>query len=155
MLKKFSIFMFMCYFAISRRIVFCLIGLMAFAFISCEDDVVQTAEDMEAMADEYIEPAVEQFKEPPEPKISYKKARNFNKASEALIIMGQEWAEKMAEMDAEEQLGMAAAYEKAQDDLIRKFGLCGKEEFRWIQTKALPEPSNKNIFARAGVWSNK
>jgi len=125
---------------------------MAFAFISCKDDVIQTAEDMEAMADEYIEPSIEQFKEPPEPKISYKKARNFNKASEAIIIMGQEWAEKMTEMDDEEQLRMAAAYEKAQDDLIRKFGLSGKEEFRWIQTKALPEPSNKNIFARAGVF---
>ncbi|MCL2259964.1 MAG: hypothetical protein FWC15_01260 [Fibromonadales bacterium] len=141
----------MCYFA-SRKIRFCLVGIMAFAFISCKDDVIQTAEDMEAMADEYIEPSIEQFKEPPEPKISYKKARNFNKASEAIIIMGQEWAEKMTEMDDEEQLRMAAAYEKAQDDLIRKFGLSGKEEFRWIQTKALPEPSNKNIFARAGVF---
>jgi len=151
MLKKISIFKSMCYFA-SRKIRFCLVGIMAFAFISCKDDVIQTAEDMEAMADEYIEPSIEQFKEPPEPKISYKKARNFNKASEAIIIMGQEWAEKMTEMDDEEQLRMAAAYEKAQDDLIRKFGLSGKEEFRWIQTKALPEPSNKNIFARAGVF---
>jgi len=142
------------YFALSSTL-FCLFGIMALAFMSCEDEVVQTTEDMEALADEYIEPAVEQFKEPPEPKISYKKARNFNKASEALIIMGQEWAEKMKEVDDEEKLRMSAAYEKAQDDLIRKFGLCGKEEFKWIHNKALPEPSNKNIFARAGVWSNK
>jgi len=156
MLKKISIFIPMRYFAVSGKIMFCLIGVMAFAFISCkEDDVVQTAEDLEAMTDGYIEPAVEQFKEPPEPKIGLKKAINFNKASEALIIMGQTWTEEMAEVDDEEKLRMSAAYEKAQDDLIRKFGLCGREEFRWIQTKALPEPSNKNIFARAGVFSNK
>ena len=156
MLKKISIFMSMRYFAVSKKIMLCLAGVMAFAFISCEEDVVQASEDLEAMTDGYIEPAVEQFKEPPDLKIGRKMAYNFNKASEALIIMGQEWAAKMAEMDDnEEQLRMAAAYEKAQDDLIRKFGIRGKEEFKWIQTKALLEPSNKKTFANARVWSNK
>jgi len=142
-------------FASSGKILFGLFAIIAFAFISCDDEAIPTVEDMEAQSDEYIEPSIEQFKEPPEPKISPIKAYNFNKASEALMIMGQEWAEKMAEVDDEEQLKMAAIYEKAQDDLIRKFGLCGKEEFKWIQNKALPEPSNKHTFSRAGVWSNK
>jgi hypothetical protein len=139
------------YFTLSNRTLFCLcLGLGASIFISCQDG---DAKIEEAEADnEYIEPAVEQFKEPSEPKIGYKKARNFNKASEALIIMGQEWAQKMAEVDDEEKLRMAASYEKAQDDLIRKFGISGKAEFKWLHTKALPHPSNKEVFARAGVW---
>jgi hypothetical protein len=101
---------------------------------------------------EYIEPAVEQFKEPTDLKIDYKKALHFSRASEALVFMGQEWAEKMAQSDDEEKLRMAASYEKAQDELIRKFGIQGKEEFKWLQLKALRYVDNKEVFARAGVW---
>jgi hypothetical protein len=140
------------YFAASRKILFCFLGIIAFAFVSCEDEIVKMEEMEKISDDDYIEPAVEQFKAPDELRISYKKARNFNKASEALVIMGQDWAEEMAQVDNEERLRMAAVYEKAQDDLIRKFGLCGKEEFKWIQTVASREPSNKDIFAKAGVW---
>ncbi|MDR2594386.1 MAG: hypothetical protein LBC87_06420 [Fibromonadaceae bacterium] len=124
--------------------------------ISCEDGEAPIAiEDPDAQDNEYIEPAIEQFKEPSDLKISSKKARNFNKASEALVIMGQEWAEQMSNADNEEKLKMAASYEKAQDDLIRKFGIQGKEEFKWIHTKALPESINRDVFARAGVWINR
>ncbi|MCL2284548.1 MAG: hypothetical protein FWC26_14635 [Fibromonadales bacterium] len=142
------------YFAFSSKILLCLLWAMAFFFVSCEDKA-PVAEETEVATDEYIEPALEQFKEPDDLKITHKKARNFNKASEALVIMGQEWSEAMAEVDDEEKLKMLAIYEKAQDDLIRKFGIAGKDEFMWIQTKALPEPSNKSTFAKAGVWSNR
>jgi hypothetical protein len=125
------------------------------AFPSKEAEVAITMEDAEAPDNEYIEPAAEQFKEPSDLKISPKKARNFNKASEALVIMGQEWAEQMSQVDNEEKLKMAASYEKAQDDLIRKFGIQGKEEFKWIHTKALHESINRDVFARAGVWINR
>ena len=141
-------------FYLSRKILYCLFGVLALTVVSCEEEVAVTAE-AEASDDEYIEPAMELFKEPSELRIGYRKARNFNKASEALVIMGQEWAEKMSQVDDEEKLRMAASYEKAQDDLIRKFGISGKEEFRWLQTKALPDPVNKDVFARAGVWINR
>jgi len=126
---------------------------MVLLFVSCkETEVAIIQEDPETQENEYIEPAIEQFKEPTDLRISPKKARNFNKASEALVIMGQEWAEKMSQVDNEEKLKIAASYEKAQDDLIRKFGIQGKEEFKWIHTKALPESINRDVFARAGVW---
>jgi len=141
------------HFVFSRKVLFCLLGVIA--LVSCKEEEIVQAEEVVIPDDEYIEPAVEQFKEPTDLKISYKKARNFNKASEALVIMGQEWAKQMEHIDDEEKLRMAASYEEAQEDLIRKFGICGKEEFKWIQTKALPEPSNKDIFARAGVWINR
>jgi vacuolar-type H+-ATPase subunit H len=128
---------------------------MALATVSCEESDSAIITDADTPNNEYIEPAVEQFKEPSDLKISLKKARNFSKASEALVIMGQEWAEKMSQVDNEEKLKMAAYYEKAQDDLIRKFGIQGKEEFKWIQTKALPESINRDIFARAGIWINR
>jgi len=129
---------------------------MVLPLISCQEmEVPISIEDPDAQDNEYIEPAVEQFKEPSDLKISPKKARNFNKASEALVMMGQEWAEQMSKADNEEKLKMAASYEKAQDDLIRKFGIQGKEEFKWIHTKALPESINRDVFARAGVWINR
>jgi len=130
--------------------------VMVLALASCreaENPIV--IEDPDALDNEYIEKAVEQFKEPSDLKISPKKARNFNKASEALVIMGQEWAEQMSNADNEEKLKMAASYEKAQDELIRKFGIQGKEEFKWIYTKALPESINRDVFARAGIWVNR
>jgi hypothetical protein len=98
---------------------------------------------------------MEQFREPSDLKIGYRKARNFNKASEALVIMGQTWAEKIAQVNDEEKMKMTASYEKAQDNLIRKFGISGKEEFKWLQTKALPDPSNREVFERAGIWINR
>ncbi len=144
----------MCYSGPFNKILFCFFVVIALVFVSCLEEAAKTEEREMFLAadDEYIEPATEQFKEPADLKIGYKKARNFNKASEALIIMGQEWLKEMGESGEEEKLRMAAAYEKAQDDLIRKFGICGKEEFRWIQTKVLPEPSNRDIFAKAGIW---
>jgi hypothetical protein len=129
---------------------------MVLTIVSCkETENTVIFEDPDASDNEYIEPAIEQFKEPSDLKISQKKARNFNKASEALVIMGQEWTEQMSRADNEEKLKMAASYEKAQDDLIRKFGIQGKEEFKWIHTKALPESINRDVFARAGVWINR
>jgi len=132
------------------------LSAMVLLLVSCQEAEAPIAiEDPDALDNEYIEPAVEQFKEPSDLKISPKKARNFNKASEALVVMGQEWAEQMSQADNEEKLKMAASYEKAQDDLIRKFGIQGKEEFKWIHTKALPESINRDVFARAGVWINR
>jgi len=141
------------YFSLSGKVLLCFLWAMVLATVSCkETEVAIIQEDPETQENEYIEPAIEQFKEPSDLKINPKKARNFNKASEALVIMGQEWAEKMSQVDNEEKLKMAASYEKAQDELIRKFGIQGKEEFKWIHTKALPESINRDVFARAGVW---
>jgi hypothetical protein len=123
-----------------------------FCIISCEKEEIAVLEEVDAYDDDYIQPAVEQFIEPQDLNISYQKARNFNKASEALIIMGLEWSEKMAEVTDEEKMKMAASYENAQDSLIRKFGIMGKEEFKWIQTVALPEPTNHDVFSKAGIW---
>jgi hypothetical protein len=143
------------YSVFSGKILFCFLGVAILAISSCKEAQILMPEDKEPQDNEYIEPAVEQFKEPQDLKVSYKKARNFNKASEALVIMGQEWAEKMSQVDSDEKLKMAASYEKAQDDLIRKFGIQGKEEFKWIHVRALPEPSNRDVFARAGIWISR
>jgi len=125
---------------------------LVFGIVSCKKEEIVYSEEPSFSDDDYIQPAVEAFMEPTDLSISYQKARNFKKTGEALVIMGQDWAEKMSEVNDEEKLRMAAAYEKAQDDLIRKFGIMGKEEFKWIQTKALREKANKDIFAKAGVW---
>ncbi|MDR3000307.1 MAG: hypothetical protein LBU89_03490 [Fibromonadaceae bacterium] len=139
-------------FAFSGKILLCLFGVVALVFMSCNKETAKTEERDIVLDDEYIDPAMEQFREPLDARISYKKARNFNKASEALVIMGQKWAEEIELADNEEKLKITAAYEKAQDDLIRKFGIAGKEEFKWIHTKALPDSSNRDVFVRAGVW---
>jgi len=140
------------YFIIPTKVLLCLLGVFVFAVLSCKKEAIPKAQIVVADELEYIEPAVGQFKEPSDSKIDYKKALFFSKASEALVIMSQEWAEKMAQADDEEKLRMAASYEKAQEELIRKFGIQGKEEFKWLQIKALHHVENKEVFARAGVW---
>jgi len=143
-------------FSLFGKVLLCSLWAVALATVSCkETEAATTMEDPDTPDNEYIEPAIDLFKEPTDLRISPKKARNFNKASEALVIMGQEWAEKMSQSDNEEKLKMAASYEKAQDELIRKFGIQGKEEYKWIHTKALPESINRDVFARAGVWVNR
>ncbi|MDR2581776.1 MAG: hypothetical protein LBC85_12405 [Fibromonadaceae bacterium] len=139
------------YFASFNKISLCLLVACALAVISCEKDKPRQIQDI--MGDiGYIEPAIEQFIEPTDLTIDYEKALFYNRASEALVVMGQEWAERMAKAETEEKLTIAASYEKAQDELIRKFGIRGKEEYRWIHTKALPNPANKEVFAKAGIW---
>ncbi|GHV13950.1 hypothetical protein AGMMS49938_09270 [Fibrobacterales bacterium] len=146
--EKFSIFADM-----SRFIKFAgifLIAMVSFVILSCNEE--KKVEVAESPDNEYIEPAVEIFREPADTQITYKTARNFNKASEALVAIGEEWAIKMSGVPDEEKLKLAASYEKAQDDLVRKFGLCGMEEFAWIQNKALKDTKNKDVFAQAGVF---
>jgi len=133
----------------------CLSGVLALAVFSCKTENAQRGAETvrtDEFEVEYIEPAIGDFKEPADLKIDYKKALYFSRASEALVIMSQEWAENMTQADDEEKLRMAASYEKAQEELIRKFGLQGKEEFKWLQLKALHYSENKEVFARAGVW---
>jgi hypothetical protein len=128
---------------------------LALAIMSCDQFDFQPRQQAAAQLVpefEQIEPATEQFSEPANSQIDLKKAQYFGKASEAMIFMGREWSEKIESVDDEEKLKIAAAYEKAQDDLIRKFGIRGREEFKWIQAKALPDPLNKEVFARAGIW---
>ncbi|MDR0516171.1 MAG: hypothetical protein LBH25_03915 [Fibromonadaceae bacterium] len=128
---------------------------MALAVLSCEQFGPQPRQQVAANAEsgaERIEPVTEKFVEPTDLRIDLKKAQYFGRASEAIVFMGREWAERMDSADDDEKLKMAASYEKAQDDLIRKFGIRGKEEFKWIQAKALPDPVNKEVFARAGIW---
>jgi hypothetical protein len=127
----------------------------AFAVMGCDQLDFQPRQQAAVQAVpeiEQIEPALDQFMEPANSQIDLKKAQYFGKASEAIVFMGREWAEKIESVDDEEKLKIAAAYEKAQDDLIRKFGIRGREEFKWIQVKALPDPLNKEVFARAGIW---
>ena len=101
------------YFVFSDKILLCFLCTIILLLVSCQEAEAPVAiEDPDALDNEYIEPAVEQFKEPSDLKISPKKARNFNKASEALVIMGQEWAEQMSNADNEEKLKMAASYKK-------------------------------------------
>ena len=140
------------YFASFNKISFCLLVACVLVVVSCEKDNKPRNID-DRMGDiGYIEPAVEQFIEFEDLTINYEKAVYYNRASEALVVMGQEWAEKMAKAETEEKLIMAASYEKAQDELIRKFGIRGKEEYQWIHTKALHDPANREVFAKAGIW---
>jgi hypothetical protein len=147
------------FYAVSNKFSFCLLGgFFAFAAMSCDQmDFFSFGSKQQAAAPvepgmEYIEPVTEQFIEPADSRMDLKKAQYFGRASEAIIFMGREWAEKIESADDEEKLKITAAYEKAQDDLIRRFGIRGKEEFKWIQAKALPDPINKEVFARAGIW---
>jgi len=143
------------YFAIHTKVLFCLVCIAMLPLLSCEQKVEAPKIEIEENEFAFIERTWEPFKQPENFNIDYKTALYFGRASEALVFMGQEWAEKMSQANDEEKLKMAASYEMAQDSLIRKFGIRGKEEFRWIQTRALPAPENAEILAKVGIWVSR
>ena len=91
------------------------------------------------------------FSEPASTAISVEKARQFADASAALALLAQQWSTRLEKASDVEKVQIGQSYTQAREQLICKLGLAGNAEFLWIQSKALADPSNRDIFAQAGV----
>ena len=91
------------------------------------------------------------FSEPSSTAISAEKARQFADASAALALLAQQWSIRLEKASDVEKVQIGQSYAQAREQLICKLGLAGNAEFLWIQSKALADPSNRDIFAQAGV----
>ena len=69
----------------------------------------------------------------------------------ALILLGEEWSEKIEKAKGEERLIILKNYEKARDQVCSRIGLAGLAEYNWITNVAVKDSSNADVFAKAGL----
>ena len=94
---------------------------------------------------------VPNFVTPQNSSINENKAKQYVNASAALILLGEEWSEKIEKAKGEERLIILKNYEKARDQVCSRIGLAGLAEYNWITNVAVKDSSNADVFAKAGL----
>ena len=94
---------------------------------------------------------VPKFTAPQSSAINANKAKQYVNASAALLLLGEEWSEKIEKAQGEEKVIILENYEKAREQVCSRVGLAGIAEYNWITTVALPNAQNKAAFEAAGV----
>lgn len=93
-----------------------------------------------------------EFVPPSDGLLSPEKAKLYSDASTALLLLTQQWIERMeASNDAQEKILILNGYDKARDQVCRKIGLAGVKEFIWISEEALKNPANRLTAEKAGI----
>lgn len=138
----------------SKKILAILVLATASFFVACNQEEKVTPEVIQAkVAAEKSAPIVkvEQFQAPENSVITVEKAKQYVKASAALVELGVTWSEKIDKADDSEKVQILNAYNVARDQLCARVGLAGIAEFNWITAVALPDPLNRNNFEAAGL----
>lgn len=138
----------------SKKILGILVLATASFFVGCNQEEKVTPEVIQAkVAAEKSAPIVkvEQFQSPDSPVIDSTKARQYVKASAALVELGVTWSEKIDKAEDSEKVQILNAYNVARDQLCARVGLAGIAEYNWITAVALPNPQNAAVFEAAGL----
>ena len=138
----------------SKKILAILVLATASFFVACNQEEKVTPEVIQAkVAAEKSAPIVkvEQFQSPSSPIIDSTKAKQYVKASAALVELGVTWSEKIDKAEDSEKVQILNAYNVARDQLCARVGLAGIAEFNWITNIALPNPQNTAVFEAAGL----
>lgn len=78
-------------------------------------------------------------------------AKKYVSASEGLLLLGEQWSEKIEKAADSEKLEILASYAKAQEQVCLKIGLAGMAEYNWLDTVATKNKLNAKVFEEAGV----
>ena len=138
----------------SKKILAILILATASFFVACNQEEKVTPEVIQAkVAAEKSAPIVkvDEFQSPSSPVIDSTKAKQYVKASAALVELGVTWSEKIDKAEDSEKVRILNAYNVARDQLCARVGLAGIAEFNWITKVALPNPQNEAVFKAAGL----
>ncbi len=138
----------------SKKILAILILATASFFVACNQEEKVTPEVIQAkVAAEKSAPIVkvDEFQSPSSPIIDSTKAKQYVKASAALVELGVTWSEKIDKAEDSEKVQILNAYNVARDQLCARVGLAGIAEFNWITKVALPNPQNEAVFKAAGL----
>ncbi len=138
----------------SKKILAILILATASFFVACNQEEKVTPEVIQAkVAAEKSAPIVkvDEFQSPSSPVIDETKAKQYVKASAALVELGVTWSEKIDKAEDSEKVQILNAYNVARDQLCARVGLAGIAEFNWITKVALPNPQNEAVFKAAGL----
>ncbi|MBR2468811.1 MAG: hypothetical protein IKB43_01460 [Fibrobacter sp.] len=137
-----------------KKILAILILATASFFVACNQEEKVTPEVIQAkVAAEKSAPIVkvDEFQSPSSPVIDSTKAKQYVKASAALVELGVTWSEKIDKAEDSEKVQILNAYNVARDQLCARVGLAGIAEFNWITKVALPNPQNEAVFKAAGL----
>ena len=138
----------------SKKILAILILATASFFVACNQEEKVTPEVIQAkVAAEKSAPIVkvDEFQSPSSPVIDETKAKQYVKASAALVELGVTWSEKIDKAEDSEKVQILNAYNVARDQLCARVGLAGIAEYNWITAVALPNPQNEAVFESAGL----
>lgn len=138
----------------SKKILAILILATASFFVACNQEEKVTPEVIQAkVAAEKSAPIVkvDEFQSPTSPVIDETKAKQYVKASAALVELGVTWSEKIDKAEDSEKVQILNAYNVARDQLCARVGLAGIAEYNWITSVALPNPQNEAVFKAAGL----
>ena len=138
----------------SKKILAILILATASFFVACNQEEKVTPEVIQAkVAAEKSAPIVkvDEFQAPSSSVIDSTKARQYVKASAALVELGVTWSEKIDQAEDSEKVQILNAYNVARDQLCARVGLAGIAEYNWITSVALPDPQNTAVFEAAGL----
>ena len=98
--------------------------------------------------------SVPTFSAPASSAIDEKKAQQYANASDALVILGEEWSSKIDQAQGEEKVKILQNYGEARNQVCSRMGLAGIAEFNWITEVAVKDSSNMEIFAKVGIVLN-
>ena len=138
----------------SKKILAILVLATASFFVACNQEEKVTPEVIQAkVAAEKSAPIVkvDEFQSPSSPVIDSTKAKQYVKASAALVELGVTWSEKIDKAEDSEKVQILNAYNVARDQLCARVGLAGIAEFNWITKVARPNPQNEAVFKAAGL----
>lgn len=138
----------------SKKILAILILATASFFVACNQEEKVTPEVIQAkVAAEKSAPIVkvDEFQSPTSPVIDETKAKQYVKASAALVELGVTWSEKIDKAEDSEKVQILNAYNVARDQLCARVGLAGIAEYNWITKVALHNPQNEAVFESAGL----
>ena len=138
----------------SKKILAILVLATASFFVACNQEEKITPEVIQAkVAAEKSAPIVkvDEFKAPSSPVIDSTKAKQYVKASAALVELGVTWSGKIDKAGDSEKVQILNAYNVARDQLCARVGLAGIAEYNWITAVALPNPQNTAVFEVAGL----
>ena len=138
----------------SKKILAILILATVSFFVACNQEEKVTPEVIQAkVVAEKSAPIVkvDEFQSPSSPVIDSTKAKQYVKASAALVELGVTWSEKIDKAEDSEKVQILNAYNVARDQLCARVGLAGIAEFNWITKVALPNPQNEAVFKAAGL----
>ena len=94
---------------------------------------------------------VPKFTAPQSSAINANKAKQYVNASAALLLLGEEWSEKIEKAQGEEKVIILENYEKAREQVCSRVGLAGIAEYNWITNVAVKDSNNADVFSAAGL----
>lgn len=119
-----------------------------FGFVACDE-----SNDIPAQQSQIANKTVNTVFSPPQSTtLSPVKAKLYVECSTAMLLLAEQWVERLqGQTPTQEKVLILNGYEKARDQVCRKIGLAGLEEYNWITDKAFPDPANKAVLEKAGI----